>query len=138
MRAIDNNSARTGSPAAAMAAPDDVSGAIATALNILEQWELSREQQCAMLGIAERSWYQWKRDAPARVGGDTLERVSYILGIWKALRQLFPSREAHKRWPHLENAAPPFGGRPPIERMASGQVGDLYAVRTWLDGWRGW
>ncbi|MCA1779848.1 MAG: MbcA/ParS/Xre antitoxin family protein [Xanthomonadaceae bacterium] len=138
MRAIDNNSTRPGPPAAAMPVPEDVSGAIATALNILQQWELSREQQCAMLGIAERSWYQWKRDAPARVAGDTLERVSYILGIWKALRQLFPSREEYKRWPRLENTAPPFGGRPPIERMASGQVGDLYAVRTWLDGWRGW
>ena len=118
--------------------PDDVSGAIATALNILEQWSLSREQQCAMLGIAERSWYQWKRKPPARVGGDTLERVSYILGIWKALRHLFPSHESYKRWPHLENSAPPFGGEPPVERMTSGHVGDLYVIRSWLDGWRGW
>ena len=120
------------------AVPDDVSGAIATALNILEQWTLSREQQCAMLGIAERSWYQWKRNPPARVGGDTLERVSYILGIWKALRQLFPSHDSYKRWPHLENSAPPFGGNPPVERMTSGFVGDLYVIRSWLDGWRGW
>ncbi|AKS42987.1 hypothetical protein WM2015_2629 [Wenzhouxiangella marina] len=91
-----------------------------------------------MLGIAERSWYQWRRQAPRRVSGDTLERVSYILGIWKALRQLFPSHEAYKRWPHLENSAPPFGGQAPIKRMASGRVGDLYVVRNWLDGWRGW
>jgi len=120
------------------AVPDDISGAIATALNILEQWNLSREQQCAMLGIAQRSWYQWKRNPPARVGGDTLERVSYILGIWKALRQLFPSHHSYKRWPHLENSAPPFGGEPPVERMTSGHVGDLYVIRSWLDGWRGW
>ena len=116
----------------------DASGAIATALNILDQWELSREQQCAMLGIAERSWYQWRRQAPARVSGDTLERVSYILGIWKALRQLFPSHEAYKRWPHIENSAAPFGGQAPVKRMSSGRVGDLYVVRSWLDGWRGW
>jgi len=138
MRAIDNNSTQADPPAAAAAVPADVSGAVATALNILEQWDLARDQQCAMLGIAERSWYQWKRNPPERVAGDTLERVSYILGIWKALRQLFPSREAYKHWPHLENSAPPFGGRPPAERMASGRVGDLYAIRAWLDGWRGW
>ena len=120
------------------AVPEDVSGAIATALNILEQWSLSRDQQCAVLGIAERSWYQWKRNPPARVGGDTLERVSYILGIWKALRQLFPSHDSYKRWPHLENSAPPFGGNPPVDRMTSGHVGDLYVIRSWLDGWRGW
>jgi len=118
--------------------PDDVSGAVETALNILEQWSFSREQQCATLGIGERSWYQWKRTPPARVSGDTLERISYILGIWKALRQLFPSHEAYKRWPHLDNSAPPFGGQPPVARMTSGRVGDLYVVRAWLDGWRGW
>ncbi len=116
----------------------DASGAIATAMNILECWKLSREQQCAVLGIRERSWYSWKQNPPARVSGDALERVSYILGIWKALRQLFPSRESHVRWPHLENRAPLFGGRPPIERMTTGHVGDLYAIREWLDGWRGW
>ncbi len=117
--------------------PDDLSGAISAALNILEQWQLDREQQCAVLGISERSWYDWKRQAPARVGRDTLERVSYILGIWKALRLLLPDRSAYKRWPHLPNQAALFGGRPPIERMTAGQVGDLYAVREWLDGWRG-
>lgn len=120
-----------------LSVPDDVSGAIATALNILDQWQLPREQQCAMLGISERSWYDWKRRAPARVAGDTLERVSYILGIWKALRLLLPDQQAYQRWPHLPNRAPLFSGRAPIERMAAGQVGDLYAVREWLDGWRG-
>ena len=122
---------------AAPPVPDDVSGAISAALNILEQWQLPRERQCAMLGISERSWYDWKRSPPARVGRDTLERVSYILGIWKALRLLLPDRQAHLRWPHLPNRAPLFGGRSPVERMAAGQVGDLYAVREWLDGWRG-
>ena len=117
--------------------PDDLSGAINTALNILDQWQLDREQQCAVLGISERSWYDWKRQAPARVGRDTLERVSYILGIWKALRLLLPDQSAYQRWPHLPNRAALFGGRPPVERMTAGQVGDLYAVREWLDGWRG-
>ena len=125
-------------PAAPPAAlPHDISGAISAALNILDQWQLDRAQQCAMLGISERSWYDWKRQAPARVGRDTLERVSYILGIWKALRLMLPDQSAYKRWPHLPNRAALFGGRPPVERMAAGQVGDLYAVRDWLDGWRG-
>ena len=117
--------------------PADLSGAVSTALNVLDQWQLDREQQCAVLGISERSWYDWKRQAPARVGRDTLERVSYILGIWKALRLLLPDRDGYKRWLHLPNRAALFGGRPPVERMSAGRVGDLYAVREWLDGWRG-
>ena len=117
--------------------PDDVSGAVNAALNVLNQWSVPREQQCAMLGISERSWYDWKRSAPARVAADALERISYILGIWKALRQLFPDQQGYRRWPSLPNTAPPFGGRPPLERMSAGQVADLYVTRTWLDGWRG-
>ncbi len=117
--------------------PADISGAVSAALNILDQWQLDRARQCAMLGISERSWYDWKRRAPARISGDSLERVSYILGIWKALRLLLPDRDGYKRWPQLPNQAPLFAGRPPIERMSAGQVGDLYAVRDWLDGWRG-
>lgn len=129
---------RPSGKAAQSVTPADASGAIATAMNILDQWDLDRQQQCAMLGIAERSWYQWRGKAPKRVSGDTLERVSYILGIWKALRQLFPSHQGYRRWPHIENSAAPFGGQPPVKRMASGRVGDLYVVRSWLDGWRGW
>lgn len=121
----------------ALVVPDDVSAAVATALNILDQWQVDREAQCAMLGISERSWYDWRRQAPRRIGRDSLERVSYILGIWKALRELLPDQGAYRQWPHLPNRAPLFGGQPPIKRMAAGLVGDLYAVREWLDGWRG-
>lgn len=126
------------SPRRAPAAlPADVSGAVATALNILEAWEVDRARQCAMLGISERSWYEWRRQPPASIGRDALERVSYILGIWKALRLLLPDRDGYRRWPQLPNRAALFAGRPPIERMSAGQVGDLYVVREWLDGWRG-
>jgi hypothetical protein len=130
------NTPQSAAPAAANL-PDDISGAISAALNILDQWQLDRARQCTALGISERSWYDWKRQAPAKVGRDTLERVSYILGIWKALRLLLPDQNAYKRWPHLPNQAPLFAGQPPIERMSAGQVADLYVVRDWLDGWRG-
>ncbi len=120
------------------AIPNDISGAVAAALNILEKWQVPPASQQAMLGISRRSWFSWKKSPPAQIDGDKLERISYILGIWKALRQLFPDDHGYERWPRLPNSAPLFGGLPPLQRMTAGQVGDLYAVRAWLDGWRGW
>jgi hypothetical protein len=118
--------------------PQDISAAVRTTLNVLALWDLDQAQQCAMLGISVRSWFGWKKAQPRTVSGSTLERISYILGIWKALRQLFPDHEGYRRWPHLPNNAPMFAGQPPIRRMSAGHVADLYAVREWLDGWRGW
>lgn len=116
----------------------DISGAVTTALNILERWQASPEEQQAILGISRRTWFAWRKRPPAQVDADKLERVSYVLGIWKALRQLFPSNRAYEKWPRLANRAGLFGGQPPMAVMAAGQVADLYRVRAWLDGWRGW
>jgi len=36
-------------------------------------------------------------------------------------------------WVRKPNEAPLFAGRPAIERMASGNVADLYVVRQYID-----
>jgi uncharacterized protein (DUF2384 family) len=116
----------------------DVSGAVATALNILDRWQATPEEQQAMLGVSRRTWFAWRRKAPSQVDPDRLERISYLLGIWKGLRQLFPGNRAYETWPRLPNDAPLFAGRTPMEVMSAGHVADLYKVRAWIDGWRGW
>jgi hypothetical protein len=68
---------------------------------------------------------------------DTLERISYILGIYKALQILLPDAAAADAWIKKPNSATPFGGRSALERMLSGNVSDLYAVRQYLDAMRG-
>jgi hypothetical protein len=68
---------------------------------------------------------------------DTLERLSYLLGIYKALQILLPDPQAADEWVRKSNSAPPFGGDSALERMLSGQVADLYVVRQYLDAQRG-
>ena len=63
--------------------------------------------------------------------------MSYLLGIWKALTLLFPEPANRLHWLRANNTSATFGGRPPLERLLAGNVGDLYAVRSYLDGWRG-
>ena len=68
---------------------------------------------------------------------DTLERISYILGIYKALRILLPTEKAANEWLHKPNNAPLFGGRSALEKLMKGHVLDLADVRRYLDAERG-
>ena len=66
-----------------------------------------------------------------------LERVSYILGIYKALNILLPNEQAADAWVRCPNTAPLFGGKSALDRMLLGKVSDLYVVRQYLDAQRG-
>jgi len=106
--------------------------------NIAERWGLSVAEQLTLLGIASRSTYfKWRREHEPRLSQDTLERLSYLLGIYKALQILLPDARAADEWVRKPNTASPFGGRSALERMLSGQVADLYVVRQYLDAERG-
>jgi hypothetical protein len=106
--------------------------------NIAEHWGLSIAEQLQLLGIASRSTYfKWRRERAPRVPRDTLERLSYLLGIYKSLQILLPDTRAADAWVRKPNSAPLFGGRSALERMLSGQVADLYVVRQYLDAERG-
>jgi len=105
---------------------------------IAELWQLSVEQQLTLLGIASRSTYfKWRKEPQPRLPRDTLERLSYLLGIYKALQLLLPEPHAADEWIHRPNNAPLFEGKPALERMLSGNVADLYVVRQYLDAQRG-
>jgi len=106
--------------------------------NIAERWSLTVAEQLKLLGIPSRStFFKWRREREPRVPQDTLERLSYLLGIYKALQILLPDARAADEWVRKPNAAAPFGGRSALERMLSGQVADLYVVRQYLDAERG-
>lgn len=114
---------------------DDLSGpALRSFFRIAALWGLSNDEQMRLLGITARStFFQWKKGAPARLTKDTLERISYILGIYKSLQILLPDQSAADTWIRRPNAAALFAGHSALERMLSGQVADLYVVRSYLD-----
>ncbi len=107
-------------------------------MNIAEAWGLNVNEQLKLLGIASRStFFKWRRERNPRLPRDTLERLSYLLGIYKSLQILLPDPEASDQWVRKPNNAPTFGGRSALDRMLSGQVADLYVVRQFLDAERG-
>jgi hypothetical protein len=103
---------------------------------LAELWGLSMEQARVLLGRPSRATlYNWKAGRVRTVPHDTLSRVSYLLGIHKALQILYSDPALADSWPRRPNQA--FGGQSALERMLAGDVADLAAVRAHLDTARG-
>lgn len=112
--------------------------ALRTFFRIASAWQLSVDQQMTLLGVGSRSTYfKWKKDGTERLSADLLERLSYVFGIYKSLHILLPDPELADAWLRMPNSGPLFGGSPPLERLLTGRVADLYVVRSYLDGERG-
>lgn len=108
-------------------------------LRIADLWGLTVDEQLVLLGRPARStYYNWKKQGAQSLSHDTVERLSYLLGMYKALQILFPEPERADAWMRRPNDAPLFGGRPALERLLSGQVADLFVVRQYLDAQLGW
>jgi hypothetical protein len=50
---------------------------------------------------------------------------------------LFADEASATRWFTSPNRDLPFGGHSPLERALRGSIDDLYAVRRYIDAWRG-
>ncbi|WP_022850390.1 antitoxin Xre-like helix-turn-helix domain-containing protein [Limisalsivibrio acetivorans] len=107
-------------------------------LNITDKWGLTVEQQRTLLGgIPISTFHNWKKQDKLNLDKDKLERISYILGIHKSLRILHRGDSVYnviKR--NIQNDF--FNGESPLDVMLGGRVMDLYHVRRFFDGQRGW
>ena len=136
MSHLDIRSAEPPAPA-----PEALAGAgLRAFFNIAKAWRLTEAQQLHMLGLTVRSTlFAWKKRAAegaVKLGPDTLERLSHLLGIWKALAVLFPQDELADQWIHRPNDNFPFLGEPPLALMQFSMEG-LAQVRRHLDARRG-
>ncbi len=114
--------------------------ALRTYFNIINAWKLTADEAMTLLGLDSRSTYfKWKKNPEsAKLTPDKLERLSYIFGIYKALQILLPNIASADQWIKRPNSALPFQGKSALDRMLTGHVADLYVVRQYLDGQRGW
>ncbi|HET6629454.1 MAG TPA: MbcA/ParS/Xre antitoxin family protein [Woeseiaceae bacterium] len=104
--------------------------------NLVAEWDLHRDAQVTLLGApSQRTFYRWRAGKVAGLPRDTLERISVLIGIYKAINILLPVRERAAAWIKRPNKA--FGGESALEVMLKGKVDNLYHVRRYLDAWRG-
>ena len=102
---------------------------------IMIRWNVGNSDARRILGNPpERTFFQWKSGKAARVPDDTLRRIGYVAGIWKALQIVYSDAGLADTWITRPNKA--FGGQTPLARMAAGDVTDLAAVRAYIDAAR--
>lgn len=106
---------------------------------ICERWGLgSADQQILLGGIPKSTFHTYRKLPEVILGRDLMERISLVMGIYKALGILFQEKENAHRWIHQPNSDPPFNGQSALERMKAGSLIDLATVRQYLDFQRGW
>lgn len=110
--------------------------AVEAFFNLAREWELERDERIVLLGgPSVRTYYRWRSGQVVTLPRDTLERISVLLGIYKALHILFPTADRATAWLRRPNKA--LGGESALEVMLKGRVDHLYRVRRYLDAWRG-
>ena len=106
--------------------------ALSTFFNIMTAWKIKVKDQITLLGQpSESTYYNWKKDNANPISSDTLERISLIIGIYKALRILFPIESQANAWVHKDNER--FNGNSAISIMLKGQHIHLVDVGRYLD-----
>ena len=117
---------------------DSIAAGLRAFFEIKEKWQLSYEEARTLLGQTGKStYYNWQRgqvgDVVHRM--DLAARISYVLGIFKALNEIYEHPELADSWVRKPSTA--FGGQSALDRMLGGQVVDLARVREYLDSVRG-
>lgn len=104
---------------------------------LAEAWKLRDEDARELLGgLSSSAFYEWKKN-PARVlEVDRITRISYLIGIYKALHILYGDPLADE-WAGLPNRNRIFAGRTPLAYMLSGGLLAMQTVRKLLEARRG-
>src|SRR5436309_3845420 len=101
--------------------------AIRTFFNVADAWNLSGDQQRALLGWPpESTFYKYKAGQVTTLPYDMLMRISLVLGIYKDLQILYPEPALADQWIKLPNSNPLFGGKPALALMMDGGMDGLY------------
>jgi hypothetical protein len=100
---------------------DLIDGGMRTFGNIADRWGLDPQERLQVLGMAPGG-------IPTE---DTLERISHVFSIYRAIHTLLPVDERADAWIRAINSASPFSGRAPIDLIIGGEI---EAVRNYLSG----
>jgi hypothetical protein len=108
--------------------------ALGAFFSVADRWGLSAEEEAKILGLATPSIAKrWRGRRPVIVRLPVLVRISCVLGIFRALNSIFSDRAQADGWLRRPNAAPLFAGECALDRIQSGELGDLLLVRRYLE-----
>lgn len=111
--------------------------AVRAFFRIIARWGV-RDEDARMLlgGMSNGPYYEMKKNPDRVLDADRLLRISYLIGIFKALNILY-SRNLADAWVRLPNTNRNFGGQTPLAYMMKGGLPAMQTVRRLLDARRG-
>ena len=114
------------------------SSALIGFFKMMEIWKVRDEDARTLLGgISNGPFYELKKNPKGKVlDVDRMFRVSYLLGIFKAINILH-GQELADDWVQLPNSNAMFGGKTPLRYMIDGGLPAMQNVRRLLDARRG-
>lgn len=110
--------------------------AVRAFFNIMDRWKIRDDDARRMLGgISNGAYYALKKGARRPLDEDKLRRISFLVGIFKALNLLYGD-ELADLWMQRPNRNRIFGGLTPYEYLARGGLPAFATVRQLLDARR--
>lgn len=101
---------------------------------ITGEWGMSAVEQQILLGDLPKATFSKYKELPeVKLDHDQLERISYVMGIHKALMILFSSKERADAWVKKPNEA--FAGQSALGVMLEGSIESLAKVRSYVDSY---
>ena len=108
--------------------------ALRTFTGISKAWSLTKLEQSAILGQPiDATFPVVETGVIEELLPETLERISYVVGIYRALHTIFSDPEQADGWIRRPNSAPLFDGASALSVMCRGRVADLASVRRHLE-----
>lgn len=104
---------------------------------LIETWKIRDEEARELLGgLSSSAFYEWKKNPQRVLEVDRITRISYLIGIYKALHILYGDKLADE-WVGLPNKNAIFAGQAPLAYMQAGGLLAMQTVRKLLDARRG-
>jgi hypothetical protein len=106
---------------------------------LVKRFDFKEKEALILMGNMPRSTFTTGiKNKSINLDRDQKDRVSYLLGIYKALKLLFDDSSQALSWINRNNTLPPFNGMTPKAYMLEGSIIRLAEVRKFLDYWRGY
>ncbi|HLG30032.1 MAG TPA: antitoxin Xre-like helix-turn-helix domain-containing protein, partial [Candidatus Brocadiales bacterium] len=91
--------------------------------NLVGRFDLNHEEGAVLMGDMPKSTYfKGINKHEGKLNRDQKERISYLLGIYKALRILFTDSNQALTWIKRKNELSPFNGMAPKQYMLEGSL----------------
>jgi hypothetical protein len=112
----------------------EAKSALRAYFRIAQLWGLTLREERTLLGNPPPwAFLRWKLTHTGTPNAEAIERISYVLGIFRALEVLLPAPASAGQWMRKLNFNPKLGGRRPLDLVLDEGASGLCWLLAYLD-----